>query len=390
MIVGGGVVGLSIGWRLASAGRAVVVLERDGEDAAPTGAWWAAAGMLAPLAEAGFEDTALLALNVASAIRYPEFVGELEAASGIRVDYRREGTYTVAASRDDAAWLRRQFEHQRSMGFDSTWISGAEAREAEPHLSPRVVAAIHTPADHQVDNRLLRMALTAAFTRAGGEIRWELEAVGVEVDGAGVCGIRARSPRCQEKGGSEERIAARQVVVCAGAWSPSVLQTLPGPAAPIRPVKGQLLALGLTDDVRLDHVVRSRAVYLAPKGDGRLVVGATTEEAGFDVTVTAGAVLDLLREAWEIVPSIRDLTLLDSWSGLRPASPDHAPILGATQIRGLFVACAHYRNGILLTPITAYAMADLLLNGDVFPLIEPFSPRRFAPARRFVTLEAAR
>ena len=376
LIVGGGLIGLGIGWQLAKAGRAVTVLERDLPDAASrSGASWAAAGMLAPLAEAGFNEPALLALNRASLAMYPEWVAELEADSGETAGYRGEGTLIAAVDRDDAAWLHRQYEFQQGLGLPTKWLSGAEAREKEPHLAPAVTAAILSPADHQVDNRRLWTALWRAFIATGGGLREGVEAVRIAHEGERATGVWTRPVGAD----TEVLLEAPQIVICAGAWTRLLMKSeLPATAVPpIRPVKGQMLALTMSPLVTLGLVIRTRRVYLAPKLDGRLVVGATSEEVGFDTSLTAGGMLELLRDAWEVVPGIYDLPIAETWAGLRPASRDNAPVLGPTPLAGLFVAAGHYRNGVLLTPVTARTMRDLLLKGEVSPLIQPFALERF-------------
>jgi glycine oxidase len=379
LIVGGGLIGLAIGWRLARTGRQVVVLERDPADAPATAASQAAAGMLAPLAEAGFDEPELLAFARRSLGMYPEFVRELEADAGMRVDYRTEGTLVVAVDRDDAAWLARLYDFQRAAGLPTHWLTGAEAREHEPHLAATVTAAVLAPSDHQVDNRLLWQALRAALVRAGGVIRTGMTVRRVAHDGGRVSGAWVDTG-----GGDEQLVRGRQVVMCAGAWVRPLLADGLAPTAPVpvRPVKGQMLSLAMSPLLTLDRVIRTRRVYLAPKSDGRLVIGATSEEVGYDTRVTAGGLLELLRHAWEVVPAVYDLPVQETWAGLRPASRDHAPILGATRLDGLFIAAGHYRHGVLLTPATAHGMAELLLTGRLPDALAPFSPERFHPAAR--------
>lgn len=376
LVVGGGLIGTAIGWRLAKAGAGVAVLERDPAGTGrPTAAGWAAAGMLAPVSEAGFREPELLALGRHSLAMYPEWVAELEEEAGMGVDLRTEGTLLVALDADDAARLRRLHEFQQSLGLPTAWLGGAEAREREPALAPGVVGAVDAPADHGVDNRLLLTALRRALVAAGGELREGVEALRVLHDGGRVTGVRIR------EGGEEREIAADRVVVAAGAWTRLLLGEglAPEELPPIRPVKGQLLALGMEPLFELRMTIRTPRVYLVPKSDGRLVVGATSEEAGFDTRLTAGGVLELLRDAWETVPGIYELPLLESWAGLRPGSRDNAPLIGPTGIDGLFLAGGHGRNGVLLTPVTADAMAELLRTGRVPDAIRPFAPDRFRP-----------
>jgi glycine oxidase len=381
LIVGGGIVGLAIGWRLARAGRGVAVLERDAAGAPPSCASWAAAGMLAPLAEAGFDEPALLALSRRSLEMYPAFVQELEADAGMRVDHRTEGTLVVAVDRDDAAWLARLYDFQREAGLPTQWLRGAEAIEREPHLAAGVTAAVLASSDHQVDNRLLWQALREAFVRAGGELRTGVTVRRVAHEHGRATGVWVAEG---EDGDDERLVRAGQVVACAGAWlRPLLASTLAATALPpVRPVKGQMLSLASSSLLRLSCVIRTRRVYLAPKSDGRIVIGATSEEVGYDTRVTAGGLLELLRHAWEVVPAVYDLPVQETWAGLRPASRDHAPILGATRLDGLFIAAGHYRHGVLLTPATAHGMAELLLTGRLPDALAPFSPERFHPAAR--------
>jgi glycine oxidase len=219
------------------------------------------------------------------------------------------------------------------------------------------------------------------FVRAGGVLRERTEAVRLVHDGGRIAGCWVCEAGAHDE--EPELLAATQVVVCAGAWSRLLMAVeLPREAVPpIRPVKGQVLALEMSHLLHLDHVVRTRDVYLAPKSDGRLVVGATSEERGFDTRLTAGGVLDLLRDAWAALPGIHDLHFLDAWAGLRPATRDNAPVLGATPVDGLFLAAGHYRNGVLLTPITAHAMGELLLEGRTPEVIRPFGLHRFFSRR---------
>lgn len=377
LVVGGGLIGLGIGWEAARAGMRVTVVERDAAEGPRTGAYWAAAGMLAPAAETGFSEEEQLALARASLDLYPEWTAEVEAASGIGVDYRTEGTLIVALDADDAAWLERVARTQEALGLAPALLRGAEAREMEPHLAPAVTRALLSAGDHQVDNRRLWRALREAFARAGGVLMDGVEATRVAHEGGRATGAWVRPAAAPDA--EEEHLPAARTVVCAGAWTRLLLSAgLPSSlVAPVRPVKGQILRLEMSDLLTLDHVVRTRRVYLAPKSDGRLVVGATSEECGFDRRLTAGAVMELLRDAWETAPGIYDLPLQETWTGLRPAARDNAPVLGATSMDGLFLATGHYRNGVLLTPITARTMRALLVEGTAPELIRPFTPGRF-------------
>ena len=364
IIVGGGTIGLSVGWELAKAGADVVLFDR-GE--AGRSASWLAAGMLAPDAEIGFEERALYRLSRESLRRWPAFARALEEATGQGVDYRDEGTLVVADDRDSAEALRRLYRFQKEEGLSVEWLTGAEALEIEPFLAPRLAAAVFAPSDHQVDNRRLVGALRAAFSGAGGRLRERTSVQAIRPDD--------RRPAVVLEGG--ERVEAAVVIVAAGAWSGQLEGLEPAGRPPVRPVKGQMIELRMERPFELRHVVRGPAAYLAPKSDGRLLVGATTEEMGFDTRVTAGGLYTLLEGAWEVVPGIYDLPLTDTWAGLRPGSRDHAPLLGRSAAPGVLLATGHYRHGVLLTPITAQEVARLALTGETSAWLEPFSPQRF-------------
>jgi glycine oxidase len=364
LIIGGGTIGLATGWLLARDGVPVTLFERD---EAGRGTSWQAAGMLAPDAEIGFEELALYRLSRESLRRWPDFARELEAAADQSVDYRTEGTLIAADDRDAAEKVRRLYEFQREQGLDVEWLSGAEAREIEPFVAPRLAAAVYAPGDHQVDNRKLLEALRTAFVAAGGTLRESTPVQAVDPD--------ADRPAVVTEDGT--RTEGRQIVLAAGVWSRTI-EGLPDAAVPpVRPVKGQMIQLQMTLPFDLQHVVRGPEAYLAPKSNGRLVIGATSEEKGFDTDVTAGGLYDLLEGAWEVVPGIKELSVDDIWAGLRPASRDHAPILGRTAAPGVIAATGHYRHGILLTPVTAQEITRLVRTGETSDWIEPFSPTRF-------------
>ena len=363
--MGAGAIGLAIGWRLALGGCQVTAFDRG---AAGRGASWAAAGMLAAGVEAEPGEEALYAFNRRSQELWSGFAAELAGASGVDVGLREEGTLWVALTRDDAAELRFHFDFQRKLGVTLEWLSGAEARRREPYLNPGAPAAILSPFDHQVDNRRLVEALTLAFVRAGGVLREHAPVAGLDLAAGRVCGVRVGS----------ERVGADLVVLAAGAWSTGIEGLPEALRPPVRPVKGQMLALGMDPDLPLlHHVIWSPRAYLVPRRDGRLIVGATTEERGFDARLTAGGMLALLEGAWRAVPAIEELEIVESWSGFRPGSRDDAPILGESGIEGLMFATGHHRNGILLTPATAEAVSRTILTGETDPALSAFSPARF-------------
>ena len=365
LIVGGGTIGLATGFELLQRGVPVTLFERD---RAGRGTSWQAAGMLAPDTEIQFEELELYRLNRESLSRWPEFAASVESASGQAVDYRDEGTLIVADDADSREQIRRLYDFQVEEGLDVDWITGDEAREIEPFVGPRVSAAIWCDSDHQVDNRLLLDALREAFVQKGGTLHENTPVDAVVPD----------DDRPAVSTADGQHVAGRRVVVAAGVWSRGIDGLESAPAPSVRPVKGQMLQLRMERPFELEHVIRGPDAYLAPKSSGRLVIGATSEEMGFDTTVTAGGLYDLLEGAWEVVPGIYDLVVDETWAGLRPASRDHAPILGATDAPGVVMATGHYRHGILLTPVTAQEIARLIVDGETSRWIEPFSPTRFS------------
>jgi glycine oxidase len=368
-IVGGGVIGLSIGWRLAEAGCPVDVYERG---KAGRGASWAAAGMLAAGVESEPGEEGLLPLTRASQALWPGFARALEAASGIDVGLREEGTLVIALTRDDAERLRFTFDLQRRLGIEIEWLSGAEALRREPHLSPRVAAACFSPHDTQVDNRRVAEALIEALRRAGGRLHEESAVEAIDVAGGAARGVIVAG----------ERRRADIVVLAAGAWAQEIAGIPPAARPPVRPVKGQTVTLRMDKAAPLlRHVLWAPKAYLVPRRDGRLIVGATVEERGFDEWLTAGGVMALLEGAWRALPGTEELPIDEMRVGLRPGSRDDAPFLGTCPVERLVLAVGHHRNGILLTPITADAVSALVLTGTAPAAIRPFGLDRFARAR---------
>src|SRR5262245_28153706 len=369
-IIGAGVIGLSIAWRLAARGTAVAVYDRG---AAGGGASNAAAGMLAAAMEAEPGEEPLAALGRASQARWPAFAEELWRATGIDVELRTEGTLILALTADDRAHLMHHLAFQQKLGLPVEWISAGEARRRESHLPATLAGAISSPQDHQVDNRKLVTALRQAVQAAGAVVREHSAVVAIKTDGYRVSGISLASG---------EDIDADVVVLAAGAWSRTIGGLARELQPPVRPVKGQMLALRMNPAHPLiSHVVCAPGVYLVPRRDGRLLVGATVEERAYDARLTAGGILTLLEAAWRAVPAIEELAIDEMWVGHRPGSRDDAPILGAAPIDGLVYATGHHRNGILLTPITADAIARLVLDGVAEPAIRPFGIERFGSVR---------
>lgn len=372
-VVGAGAIGLAVAWRAAQRGLRTIAIER-GRPGAGTSS--VAAGMLAPVAEALPTEQPLMYLGLAGARLYPEFVAELTEASGLDPGYLRCGTLLAARDGDEAEWLSRELAMRQTLGLGVRRLLSSEARKLEPALAPTLRLALEIPDDHAIDPRRLVGSLARALTGAGGTLRSGSAVAEVLVEADRVTGVRLADGA---------RIAAEQVVLAAGAWT-GALTGLPQEArVPVHPVKGQILRLhdpagpGL-----LTRVLRMSDGYVVPRGDGRYVLGATMEERGFDTTVTAGAVFELLRTAFELLPSVTELVIDELSAGLRPTTPDNAPAIGAGALAGLHWATGHYRHGILLTPITA----EIVAGGLVGEASEHLAGGAFAPTR-FARLEAA-
>jgi len=379
VVVGGGIIGMAIAWRARRRGMTVTLLERDGAGEATS---HVAAGMLAPVVEVEFGEAGrrLLELGLRSLGLWPAFAMDLESSTGTSVGLLRTGTLLIARDEDEARELERQLAFRRSLGLEVARLRASEAREREPALAPTLRLALEAPDDHSVDPRLVLAALRSACDSAGVQLREHAQVASVELDGAGA---RATGVRLQDG----ERVAAGNVVLAAGPWSEQI-EGLPADAGVrVRPVKGQIVRLrdpagpGL-----LRRVVRFDGGYVVPREDGRYVLGATVEERGFELEPTAGGVYELLREAHELVPGISELEIEELSVGLRPGTPDNGPVIGRADVEGVIWATGHYRNGILLAPLTAELVVGLLQEdssiSDVSPdldrLLSACSPGRFA------------
>ncbi len=373
LVVGGGVIGLSVAWRARQRGFGVTVLERGrlGE-----GTSRVAAGMVAPVAEVEFGDAGrrLLELGLRSAAQWPAFAEELSAGTGLDVGLLRSGTLLLAADADDAAELERQLEFRRSLGLDVRRLTPSAARALEPALAPVLRMALEVTGDHSVDPRKVLRALRQACETAGARLREGAAVESIASDGGRVTGVRLA-------GG--ERVDGETVVVAAGPWS-ATIAGIPEPArVPVRPVKGQILRLrdpagpGL-----LERVIRYSGGYVVPRGDGRYVLGATVEEHGFELGPTAGGVYELLRDAHQLLPGIGELEIEELATGLRPGTPDNLPAIGRGALGGLLWASGHHRNGIMLAPLTAQLVVALLTGeeGEHAELLGACDPARLTAA----------
>ncbi|MGH2875841.1 MAG: glycine oxidase ThiO [Solirubrobacteraceae bacterium] len=373
VVIGGGTIGLSIAWRASQRGLRVLVLERG---RVCGGTSRLAAGMLAPISEVAPGEEPLLELGLRSAGLYPSFVAELVAAAGVAgVGYTPSGTLLVARDDDEAEALERELALRRSFDLRVTRLRPSQARALEPSLAPALRLALDVPDDHAVDPRALVPALAAATTAAGGEVREGCRVAALESTGGRVTGVALDD-------GSV--IGSPRVVVAAGVWCDELDGVPDGLRVPVRPIKGQIMRLhdpagpGL-----LGRVIRMGPSYVCPRGDGRYVIGGTYEERGFDLTVTAGAGFDLLRDASELLPGVSELVLDEFEAGLRPGTPDNLPAIGAggaDSLDGLIWAVGHRRGGILLSPVTAELVAGALAGEELPDWAGPFGPGRFARA----------
>jgi glycine oxidase len=379
-IIGGGVIGLSVAWRSAQRGLRVVLADPDPGQ----GATHAAAGMLTPIAEAAYAERDIFQLGSESLRRYPAFAAELTAASGLPTGFRQSGTLQVAYDSDDLAALAEARQLQESFGVVVQQLTARECREAEPMLDPSVRGGLLAADDGSVDPRLLAAALVRAAAGAGA--RLVRQRVTEVLCAAGrVSGVRL----------ADDSVVAADWTVLAAGWQSAGLPGVPTDLAPpIRPVKGQIIRLRTTAAMSagglppgllrrtVRGLVRGCSVYLVPRDTGELVVGATQEELGADTAVTAGGLWQLLRDARALVPGITELELADVVAGLRPGTPDNAPVIGPSGLPGLLFATGHFRAGVLLAPVTADTVASFLRTGESDPIWRAFGADRFGGHRR--------
>jgi glycine oxidase len=366
VVVGAGLIGLACAWRAQRRGLSVLVVERSSEPGAAASS--VAAGMLAPITEADFGELGPLRVNLAGRERWSAFAAELEELTGMSTGYRESGALVIAADADDAGELRRLHTFQRELGLDVEWLTPSRCRELEPGLSPRIAGGILAPQDGQAEPRAVTRALAAAVD----ELALGVDVEAVEHEGGRVTGVRT----------GDGSIGCDQVVLAGGAWSAELAPDGHGP--PVRPVKGQILELRARGAVAepFNRVLRTPRCYLVGRGDGRVVLGATVEEQGFDTTVTADGVFRLLEAAYEVLPDVGELELVRARAGLRPGTPDNTPVIGRGELDGLVWATGHWRNGVLLAPLTGEAVAALLAGEELPAELSALSPDRFGARAR--------
>lgn len=369
-IVGGGVIGCAIAWRLAQAGMQVAVIERGdiGREAS-----FAAGGMLVPLAEADDDDD-LFHLCVASRAMYADFARELQQASGIDVEYRTNGTLYLSLTEHDDEELERRWQWQHAAGLNVKRLNAACALKLEPQVNDKLRWALKFPDDHQVNNRLLTKALKFAAQNAGVEFQTQTEVERLLIESnAGqkqIVGVRT----------SRGEVKAKTVIVAAGSWS-SLLDAESETLLPnlkVAPVHGQMMAVAMPSP-EVNHTIYSCRAYVVPRLGGFVIAGSTSDKFGFEKRVTAGGMASIIERAKEILPGFGDWAVTETWPGLRPRAGDGLPVLGADPtVTGLIYATGHYRNGILLTPITAQAISEIVLKGESSIQLSSFNPQRFS------------
>jgi glycine oxidase len=364
LIIGGGVIGLAIAHALARRGvRNLTVIEKNefGREAS-----WAAGGILAPQVETDKDDD-FFRIACAGRDLYRDFARSLQDETGIDVQLNPTGTLYVAFTEDEEAELRARFAWQQDQGLAVEWRDRDDARRLEPHLSEKVRCALRFPNDFQVENRRLVEALLIANERLGVRLHRDCEAKALQIENSRVVGVET----------SQGVISAHSIVLAAGAWSSSLNCAVTLPQLEVEPVRGQMLRFNPPEQLA-HHVIYSSRGYLVPRSDGRLLAGSTTESAGFKKRVTNDGINAIKSMAVEIAPALESLMVVDSWAGLRPRASDGLPVLGPTRhVSGLFYATGHYRNGILLAPITGELIAEAILSGVTSPMLSPFSPDRF-------------
>lgn len=374
VVVGAGVIGLSIAWRALDAGAQVTVIDPDPASQASH----ASAGMLPPSSEVLYTQQELLRLCLESRDRWPSFVAEVEAASGRLAGYSRYGVLDVALDEQSMDVLDGLWAFEEELGISSKRLTGPECRAAEPRLAPSVRGGLLASDDGAVNPRQLNAALLGAIAARGGTLVRQ-RAAGVVLDGR-AAGVRLDSRAAGVRLAGGAVIEGDRTVLAAGCWTHQLDGLPPGAVPRIHPYKGQILRLR-SDGPFLRRAVRGlrngTAIYLVPRGDGELVVGATYEECGYDTRVTAGGLTELLGKAQAVLPEAADLELAEAGVGLRPGSPDGLPVLGETSVPDLLLASGHSRIGVQLAPVTADVLTELIFTGNLPDVAKPFTPSRF-------------
>lgn len=361
LVVGGGIIGLSLAYELSRRGVSVTLVEQ-GEWGGQASS--AAAGMLAPLKEFALPGP-MVELGMDSLRLYPQWAQELEACTAADVQLSLEGLVTVALDEQESEELRAKYLWQKEAGHDVHWLNGRELREVEPLLTERAVAGIYSPGEGHINNRLLLRSLVTACRLQGVTLLAGCVVSGIAVKGGRVVGVET----------SSGPIRAGHTVIASGAWAGIMMNRL-DVAIPVRPVRGQVAAVSSVG-VPLRTVIFGKSGYITPKKDGTIVIGATEDESGFRREVTLAGLASVLQGVMPYVPALHEAAFLEAWGGLRPATADGKPLLGPVPgWEGLSLAGGHFRNGILLSPVTAKRMADYLESGQTEQL-EPFLPSRF-------------
>ena len=367
LIIGGGIIGLSIAWRLIGIGKKVIIVDKKklGKEAS-----WAAAGMLSGRLDLKPCEKQLLSVFEKSHSEWPNFAKELENKSGKSIGYRKEGTLMIACDLNEEKKLKNNYNFLKKNKVNIFWLSGNEIREKEPYVSNNVLSGFFSPEDHHVNNRYTLDALITILKKNKNSCIFkentEVEKIITNKDQ--VIGVKTKN----------ETIKTKEIIVCSGAWT-NRIKNIEIKEVPIRPVKGQIVCLKMPKSSSLlKHILWRENVYLVPRDNSDLIIGATEEEMGFDKSLTAGGIYNLLKIAREVLPAIEDLSIVESWSGLRPATRDEAPIIGPSKkIKGLIYATGHHRNGILLAPLTSNVIKNYYLNGKIENDFNKFKPGRF-------------
>ena len=368
LIIGGGIIGLSIAWRLIGIGKKVIIIDKKnlGKEAS-----WAAAGMLSGRLDLKPCEKKLLPIFEKSHLAWPKFAEELENKSGKSIGYKKEGTLRVACDLHEEKKLKNNYDFLKNNKVNITWLSGDKIRDKEPYVSNNVLSGFFSPDDHHVNNRYILDALITILKKNKNNciFKENTEVEKIITNKNQVIGVKTNN----------EIIKTKEIIVCSGAWT-SKIKNIEIKEVPIRPVKGQMVCLKIPKNISLlKHILWRENVYLVPRNNSDLIIGATEEEMGYDKSLTVGGIYNLLKIAREVLPAIEDLSIVESWSGLRPTSRDDAPIIGPSKkLKGLIYATGHHKNGILLAPLTSSVIKNYYLNGKIGNNFNNFKPGRFA------------